>query len=47
MITITDLAARHGLTLRALRFYEQKGLISPQRQAARASTRKRMHKSLP
>jgi DNA-binding transcriptional MerR regulator len=31
MITITDLAARHGLTLRALRFYEQKGLISPQR----------------
>lgn len=30
-ITITDLAARHGLTLRALRFYEERGLIGPER----------------
>src|SRR5258708_1320597 len=32
MITIRELAARHGLTLRALRFYEDRGLIHPQRE---------------
>lgn len=30
--TITDLAAEFGITHRALRFYEEKGLIEPQRQ---------------
>lgn len=32
MITITELAARHGITLRTLRFYEQKGLLKPTRE---------------
>jgi DNA-binding transcriptional MerR regulator len=31
MITIRELAARHGVTLRALRFYEKYGLIEPKR----------------
>lgn len=30
-ITIGDMAARHGVTLRTLRFYEDKGLIAPER----------------
>ena len=30
-IRIGELARKHGLTLRALRFYEDKGLISPKR----------------
>jgi DNA-binding transcriptional MerR regulator len=30
-ITTGQLAARHGITLRALRFYDQKGLLSPAR----------------
>lgn len=29
--TIGELAAEHGLTLRALRFWEQKGLLAPTR----------------
>ena len=32
MITIRELAARHSVTLRALRFYEKYGLIEPKRQ---------------
>lgn len=35
MINISDLAARHGVTLRTLRFYEQKGLIKPKREGRR------------
>jgi DNA-binding transcriptional MerR regulator len=31
MITIRELAARHSVTLRALRFYEKYGLIEPKR----------------
>ncbi len=31
MFTIRELATEFGLTLRALRFYESKGLLSPQR----------------
>ena len=31
MITIRELATRHGVTLRALRFYEKYGLIEPKR----------------
>lgn len=31
MITIRELADRHGVTHRTLRFYEQKGLLSPYR----------------
>lgn len=30
--TITDLASEFGITHRALRFYEEKGLIEPERQ---------------
>jgi DNA-binding transcriptional MerR regulator len=29
--TISDLAAEFGITTRAMRFYEEKGLLSPQR----------------
>lgn len=29
--TIKELAGKHGLTLRALRFYEQRGLLKPTR----------------
>lgn len=32
LFTIGDLAREFGVTLRALRFYEDKGLISPQRE---------------
>lgn len=32
MSTISELAARHGVTHRTLRFYEQKGLLSPKRE---------------
>lgn len=35
MHTISQVAERFGLTLRALRFYEDKGLISPKREGAR------------
>lgn len=31
MLTIGDMARRYGLTLRALRFYEDRGLINPLR----------------
>lgn len=31
-LTIRELASRHNATLRALRFYEQKGLIKPTRE---------------
>lgn len=31
LYTISDLAAEHAVTLRALRFYEAKGLLKPQR----------------
>jgi DNA-binding transcriptional MerR regulator len=31
MITIRELAARHGVTLRTLRFYEKFGLLQPKR----------------
>ena len=31
MLTIGDMARRYGLTLRALRFYENRGLVSPLR----------------
>lgn len=30
-MTIGEMAAAHGVTLRALRFYEDKGLIAPER----------------
>ncbi len=29
--TITDLAREHGVTLRTIRFYEDRGLLTPQR----------------
>lgn len=32
--TISEMAAEFGLTLRALRFYEQRGLLSPVRDGA-------------
>ena len=32
--TIRDLAAEFGVTARALRFYEQKGLLTPDRKGA-------------
>lgn len=31
MLTIGDMARRYGLTLRALRFYEDRGLVKPLR----------------
>lgn len=31
---ISEIAQRHGLTLRALRFWEDKGLIKPERRGA-------------
>ncbi len=38
---ITELCREHGITLRALRFYEDKGLISPRRiNGARVYTRR-------
>lgn len=30
--TIAELAAEHGITLRAIRFYEEQGLLTPERQ---------------
>ena len=36
--TIGELSREFGVTLRALRFYENKGLISPQREAWRRPT---------
>lgn len=46
LMTIGDVARRFGMTLRALRFYETKGLISPQRHGAtrfyRRSDRERL-----
>jgi DNA-binding transcriptional MerR regulator len=32
--TITELAAEHGVTLRTLRFYEDEGLLSPERRGS-------------
>ncbi len=40
--SISDLTGEFGLTARALRFYEDKGLIAPQRQEPRASIRGRI-----
>ena len=37
--TITDLSEEFGVTARALRFYEDEGLISPERQGLAASIR--------
>ena len=34
-ITISELARRHGATLRALRFYEEKGLLKPRREGTK------------
>jgi DNA-binding transcriptional MerR regulator len=34
LLTIGELSQRHGITLRALRFYEARGLLSPQRAGA-------------
>ena len=36
--TIGDLAREFGVTLRTLRFYEDRGLLAPRREAQRAST---------
>ena len=36
-ITIAEAACEFGVTLRALRFYEHKGLLSPQRRAVRCA----------
>jgi len=45
-LTIRDLAAQAGVTLRALRFYQSKGLLSPAREGQarvyRASDRERL-----
>lgn len=35
MYTITEMAKRHDTTLRSLRFYEEKGLLAPQRDDAK------------
>ena len=34
LIRIGEMAKRHGVTLRALRFYEDKGLLSPKREGS-------------
>jgi hypothetical protein len=37
--SITDLCGEFGVTARALRFYEDEGLIAPERRGCRASIR--------
>ena len=47
MLTIGDLAARTGLTAKAIRLYETQGLIKPPQRTtpATASTRRRRSRS--
>ena len=35
LIRIGEMAKRHGVTLRTLRFYEDKGLLAPRREGSR------------
>ena len=45
--TIGELARDHGVTLRALRFYEARGLVQPLRTAGRALSPLRVRKAAP